>query len=291
MNRTALFLSLTALCGCTMGPDYKRPDTVSDTQIKASLNIANEAVTIDREWHKAFGDDRLNDLIDLALLDSPDVGSAVEKLRQSRIALEIQGVQYYPTLDASGGYTKLKPSKNLTNSYKESYYQAGLDAAWELDLWGAGRRLTENARAAAEAAAANLDDVRISLKAEVINNYISLRQAQEQLRLLYRTLRLQNKIAALTTDKAQSGLVNQTDLARAQYAVDSIKAQIPALKIAAAAYKNNLTLLTGKLPEQLNDLLSDTGSNIVREAYIYNPSVLTQIPADALRSRPDVRAA
>ena len=249
MNKRALLLGLATLCGCTLGPDYKRPDTVSDAQINAVLNIGNENVKIDRQWHKSFGDTRLNDLIDLALLDNPDVNAAIEKLKQARIALDIQGVQYYPTFDLAGGYTKLKPSRNVFGAARESYYQTGLDASWELDLWGAGRRLTENAKAMANAAAANLDDVRVSLKAEVINNYISLRQAQEQLHLLNRTLKLQNRIAALSADKARSGLISRADLTRARYAVDSIKAQIPSVKTAIALYKNNLTLLTGKLPE------------------------------------------
>ena len=291
MNKTALFLGLTTLCGCTMGPDYKRPDTVSDAQIKASLNIADECVTVDRQWHKSFGDSRLNDLINLALLDNPDANAAVEKLKQARLALEIQGVQYYPTLDLSGGYTKLKPSRNVFGAARESYYQAGLDAGWELDLWGAGRRLTESAKASANAAVANIDDVRLTLKAEVVNNYISLRQAQEQLRLLNGTLKLQNKIAALSADKAKSGLISQTDLTRARYAVDSIKAQIPAVKTAIALYKNNLTLLTGKLPEQLNSLLDDTVRNIIRDKFVYKAEALHQIPSDALRTRPDVRIA
>ena len=290
MNKHFLLLGVATLCGCTMGPDYKRPDTVSDAQIKASLNIADECVTVDRQWHKSFGDTRLNDLIDLALSDNPDVNAAIEKLKQARIALEIQGVQYYPTFDLAGGYNKLKPSRNVFGAARESYYQAGLDASWELDLWGAGRRLTENARATANVAAATLDEVRISLKAEVINNYISLRQTQEQLHLLNRTLKLQNRIAALSADKAKSGLISQTDLTRARYAVDSIKAQIPSVKTAIALYKNNLTILTGKLPEQLNSLLDDTAQNIIRDGFVYNPAALAQIPADALRDRPDVRA-
>ena len=182
MNKKALLLISCTLFGCTLGPDYKRPDAVSDKQIDAALSVTpdNDA-GIDADWHKAFGDEQLNELIQMALADSPTVKSAVEKLRQARLNLEIQGVRYYPTVDLAGEYTKLKPSKNTSSAFKESYYQAGLDVAWELDIWGAGRRATENARALAESAAAGLDNVRITLKAEVINNYISLRLAQEQL--------------------------------------------------------------------------------------------------------------
>lgn len=291
MNKTFLFLGLATLCGCTAGPDYKRPTSVSDEQIKASLNIENEDVTINKEWYKAFGDERLNKLIDLALTDNPDANAAVEKLKQARLALEIQGVQYYPTFDVSGGYTKLKPSKNLFGSEKENYYQAGLDVSWELDIWGGGRRLIESEKAMANVAAENLKNVLITLKAEVVNNYISLRQAQEQLKLLNRTLNLQNKIVRISSNKEKSGLITKTDLMRAQYAADTIKSKKAPIKTAISTYKNNLTLLTGKLPEQLNDLLDDTSQNIIRDSYIYSPEALTQIPLNALRSRPDVSAA
>ena len=292
MNKKALsFISL-FLFGCTLGPDYKRPDTVSDQEIKDSLSIIeNNDTSIDANWYQAFGDQRLNSLIEQSLTDSPNVKIALEKLRQARLNLDIQGVQYYPTLDLSAGYTKVKPSKNTTFAFKESYYQAGLDVSWELDIWGAGRRATENARALAEAAAADLDNVRISLKAEVINNYISLRQAQEQLRLLYKTLNLQKKITLLAKDKADSGLISQSDLSQIQYSEETIKSQIPDLETAVSTYKNNLTLLSGKLPEQLNSLLDDTSNNIIRKAYRYDLKALYEIPAGTIRVRPDVRQA
>lgn len=292
MNKKALLLISCTLFGCTLGPDYKRPAAVSDKQIDAALSVTpNNDAGIDADWHKAFGDEQLNELIQMALADSPTVKSAVEKLRQARLNLEIQGVQYYPTVDLAGEYTKLKPSKNTSSAFKESYYQAGLDVAWELDIWGAGRRATENARALAEAAAAGLDNVRITLKAEVINNYISLRLAQEQLRLLNRTLSLQRKIVMLAADKADSGLISQSDLRHIQYSEETIKSQIPDLKTALGAYKNNLTLLTGKLPEQLNTLLEESSENIIRDSFRYDLSALYLIPAQTVRNRPDVRQA
>ena len=112
MNKKALLLISCTLFGCTLGPDYKRPDTVSDKQIDASLSVTpNNDTSINADWHKAFGDEQLDELIQIALADSPTVKIAVEKLRQARLNLEIQGVQYYPTVDLAGEYTKLKPSK------------------------------------------------------------------------------------------------------------------------------------------------------------------------------------
>ena len=292
MNKKYFILMACMLCSCTLGPDYKRPDTVSDKQINAALSVSADINgRIDPDWHKAFGDKRLNVLIRMALADSPNVKIAVEKLRQARLNLEIQGVQYYPTVDLAGEYTKLKPSKNTSYAFKESYYQAGLDVSWELDIWGAGRRATESARALAEAAAADLDNVRITLKAEVINNYISLRLAQEQLRLLRKTLNLQKKITLLATEKAESGLISQSDLRQIQYSEETIKSRIPDLKTAVNTYRNNLTLLAGKLPEQLNTLLEESSENIIRDSFRYDLSALYLIPAQTVRNRPDVRQA
>ena len=292
MNKKALFLVTGMLFGCTLGPDYERPKTVSDEQINTALSDAMiNDVEIDPDWHEAFADERLNELIQTAVAGSPNVKIALEKLHQARLNMEIQGVRYYPTVDLAGEYSKLKPSKNTSSAFKENYYQAGLDVSWELDIWGAGRRATENARALAEAAAADLHTVLITLKAEVINNYISLRLAQEQLRLLNKTLSLQKKITLLAADKAVSGLISQSDLRRIQYSEETIKSQIPDLKTALNAYKNNLTLLTGKLPEQLNDLLTETDDNIIRDSFRYDLSVLYQIPTQTVRNRPDVRQA
>ncbi len=292
MNKTAVLILSCSLCACTLGPDYTRPQSISDQQIDDSLKTSSEqSIPSDPHWYEAFKDPRLNKLVELALADSPTVKIALEKLYQSRLNLKIQGVQYYPTIDLAAGYTKTKPSKNTAIAFKESYYQAGMDVSWELDLWGEGRRLTENARALAQAAAANLENVQVTLKAEVITNYISLRQTQEQLRLLLKTLSLQRDIVALAMDQANCGLISQSDLRQIQYTEDTLKSQIPSLKTALNTYKNNLTLLTGKLPEQLNTLLDDAKNNIITETFRYDLSLLTMIPAKTVRNRPDVRQA
>lgn len=292
MNKKLVLLMVSALFGCTLGPDYKRPDTVADDQIAASLEIEqNDDTTLDREWYKSFGDDRLNALIELAQADSPDVAAAVHKMRQARLMLDINGVQYFPTVDLSGAYTKLKPSKNTSSAFKENYYQAGLDVSWELDIWGAGRRQTESDIAAFEATAANLENVRISLKSEVINAYVSLRSAQEQLRLLTKNLRLQQRIVSLSADKTAAGLISTAQMRQMQYAADIIRSQIPDLKTAVATYKNMLTLLAGKLPGQLDDVLDDTSDNIIRQSFAYDLSALYLLPAQTVRQRPDVRQA
>ena len=115
--------------------------------------------------------------------------------------MNIARTDYLPALNASGAYKYDKPGKNIGYELKNNYYQAGLDASWELDIWGGGRRQSEAAQALFKAAAADLDNVRVTLVAEIADTYIGLRTVQEQLRISRENLKLQRDIAGLVAEK------------------------------------------------------------------------------------------
>lgn len=289
------FLSMFAfmlLASCTVGPDYKRPNFVSDDEVAQSLELKNKAVRIiPEDWYKQFDDQTLNYLIKSSLEGSPTVQVAVQKLRQARTTLNINAGENMPELNLDASYHYAKPSKNVGMAIKSNYYQSGLDASWELDIWGGGRRLTEASRALFEAAAANLDNVRITLVSEVANNYISLRTAQEQLRIAKKNLTLQENIAELVSDKHKFGLADDIALNQAQYAVENTKSLIPTLEYQVEAYKNALAVLTGVLPGQLAITLEPSHDNMVQRRFEYNIDNLFDIPSQVVRARPDVRIA
>lgn len=292
MNRYVSFFSLLLLVSCTVGPDYRRPDDVPDDAVARALSLKPEGDKIvGRDWYRQFGDPVLNRLAEDAVKDSPQAQIAVQRLREARLALSISDVQYFPTLDADASYHRLKPSKNAGYAIKEDYFQTGLDASWELDIWGAGRRLSESARAAVEAAAANADDVHISLTAEVVKTYVSLRLTEEQLNLVRQNLEMQQKIQRLVEDQAKAGLVSQSELSQTRYMTESLKSQLPGLAAAAEAYRNALAVLSGKVPGDINGLLASAPRNIVRERFEYDLNAMYDLPADTVRRRPDVRAA
>ncbi|MGN0914121.1 MAG: TolC family protein, partial [Alphaproteobacteria bacterium] len=230
MNKYLAFFSFALLASCSVGPDYRQPQFFGNDEIAKSLGLNGQnSRQITKDWYRRFNDEALNVLIDNALENSPDVQIAVQKLRQARANLKINAVSYLPSLNADGGYHYSKSSKNIGAAINTDYYQAGLDASWEIDIWGAGRRQTEEYQALYRAAGANLDNVRISLAAETANNYINLRMAQEQLEIANKNLRLQQDIFETVKEKHAAGLADDIALNQSQYAVENTKTIIPAL--------------------------------------------------------------
>ena len=145
------------LASCSVGPDYERPMFWSNQNLIDSLGVdyySNYPISI--FWYRDFKDKTLNRLIDEALQNSPNVKIALAKLRQSRYSLNINEVQYLPMIDANSEYNYAYAPKYEELGDKTSYFRLGLDASWELDIWGGGRRKTESSQALYRAAANNL---------------------------------------------------------------------------------------------------------------------------------------
>ena len=293
MNKHFLFIGLSCLTACTVGPDYKRPAFVSDDEIAKALSLNEKASPVLRsDWYAAFEDEKLNALIDQALTNNPTLDSYAHKLKQARHLLAAAKVAGLPVFDVSGGYTKVKPSRNVAGAVRENYYTVGLDASWETDFWGAERRKAEAANAAVETAKAGLDDMKIILKAEVVSVYVSLRSAQERLRLLEQAADVQNSLSDIADSNRFAGLTATTDALTVHIATKRLKAQIPSLEQAVDTYKNALAVLAGVLPDALTPLTgTDTDANIVNAPFKCDLSALYDIPAAVIRHRPDVRAA
>lgn len=292
MKKFCWLTSALLLASCTVGPDYVRPDFYDDTQIADSLDLSEKSnAAPNPDWHRDFNDDTLNALVASAMTRNFDVKSAVAALRASRENLRIAQVAYLPTVNATSNYTRLKPSDNNPIAYRESYYTAGLDASWEIDIWGAGRRQSEQAGAQFASVAANLENVLISVKAQTVSLYFSLRAAQEQVALLEQNIGLQEAVFALTSELYESGLADLSDMNQAKYALENMKGSLPPAQNAVEAYKNALTLITGNLPRGLNDALAPDGDNALARGYVLDFDILYSLPVSAVRFRPDVRMA
>lgn len=291
MRKLGKIGAILLLASCSVGPDYESPIFWNNQQLVNSLGVdyySNYPINI--FWYRDFGDETLNRLIGEALQNSPNVKIALEKLRQARYSLNISEVRYFPMLDVNGEYNYMYAPKYEELGDKTSYYRLGLDASWELDIWGGGRRLRESAQALYRAAANNLNDVFLSMTAEVANNYILLRTTQERLRISKQNLRLQKEIYNTVRDKYKSGLADDIALNQAEYAVQTTKSLLPDLEYQVKAYKNAIAILLGKLPEEIAEL-DTTENNIVRKTFVFNLQKLKEFPIEVIRNRPDVKMA
>jgi NodT family efflux transporter outer membrane factor (OMF) lipoprotein len=282
MTRSALALLLLALSGCAaVGPDRAPPETPPPTHWRAGAAAPAPDAAILAQWWRQFGDPVLDGLVADALAANTDLASARAKLRETRARRDLARAGLGPTLTGSGS-----AGRTWTDSATGNRFDAGLDASWEPDLFGAGRRGLEAAEADLAASAEGLRDTRVSLVAEVAGNYLDLRAGERRLAIAEASLAAQTETWRLTRWRHQAGLVSELDEAQALTSLEQTRAGLPSLRTAVAGARNRLAGLLGQAPGELDARLAATGTQpIAADAAVLG------IPADTLRHRPDVRAA
>lgn len=291
MRPCSVVLVLGALAGCAVGPDYREPkQSVPDHFNSAPQPGIGEGEVIAQFW-TLLNDPVLDRLVSDALAANKDLAQAAGNLQASRAAARLRGFDAFPTITAGGSYSRaLVSSQQLPVATREQRtidtYDAGFDAAWELDFFGRVRRSNQAARADAGAAEATLRDAIVSVTAEVARNYCVLRGLQDQLAVAERNQGNQRQTLDLTQVRLDAGRGTQLDVSRAAAQLATTEATIPPLRISLATTIHRLSVLTGRQPEVLAPELSAAQPMPTLPA-------LNEIggPEALLRRRPDVRIA
>jgi NodT family efflux transporter outer membrane factor (OMF) lipoprotein len=279
-----LCFCLALLTGCAVGPNYKPPQTEVPGKWVGSAGQA-QAQNV-AEWWTTFGDPNLTSLIERAVKSNLDLKQAQLRIRQARAARGVAASGFWPTADLTGS---LKRSRTSGAASASNLYQAGLDAIWELDIFGGVRRNIEAAEADVQAALEDRRDVLVTLTAEVALNYIDLRGYQQQIIIAQNNLNAQRHSAELTRQRFEGGFVSSLDVANANAQVATTASQIPLLEASVQQTIYNMSVLLGQEPAALLDELMPTSKiPIVR---LGGPTVPAGVPSDLLRRRPDIRRA
>ncbi|MCP5285973.1 MAG: efflux transporter outer membrane subunit [Burkholderiaceae bacterium] len=233
----------------------------------------------------AFNDPALTDLVAQALAEGTDVAAAQARLRQARAARDLAAAGLRPSV---GGSASVRGSATEGAGRSQSW-QAGLDASWEVDLWGANRAGVQAAEATAQASALTLAQTRLVVAAEVAATLIDLRTAQARLGIAERNLASQQQTLQIVQWRAEAGLVTALDVAQARTAVDQTRAQLPALRSSAQQSLHALAVLTGQPPAALQTRLGAPATPVAQPLASATPALA--VPAEVLRRRPDVQAA
>lgn len=275
-------VAVLALSGCMVGPDFERPETnLPETFLPGTL--ASGGVTnaqLNADWWKSFNDPVLVALIDAGLDDNLGVKQAIERVRASRASLAESKANFWPRVGISAGATK---SKSWDPDETRDRANAGFDASWELDLFGGLRRGAEASKAELAATQFALEDVRISLAAEIAGEYVSLRQQQAAYQIELANLEIQTNFYAITDAKFKAGMANERDRISSEAQWRSLEAALPQSRAAISASIRRIEALLGLTPGALDEALSQAIS--VPEA----PALPEAVPSDLLRRRPDVR--
>jgi len=285
--KTALYgMVMVTAAACGVRRPYVAPNVEP-----AVLSHVDTALTVeqpfDPRWWQQFEDPVLDELVGRALAANHDVRMAVARVDQARAFFDDVALDRFPTAvvgasvdrrdQAIPGFSE-RPRPITT-------YRAGFDAFWEIDVFGRVRSQVRAAAANAESFEADVDDVRVSVAAEVARNYFELRGLQQQLAVAERSLLNQRETLRLTTVRRDAGIGEEQDVASAAARVAAIEASLPPIRSAIAQREHHLAVLIGVRPGGLGvDLAPRVYPPLTKALAIGEPGSL-------LRRRPDVRAA
>ncbi len=283
-----------SLSGCAVGPDYRRPPAELPPAWQPEAPW-HEAVPGDAklkgDWWAVFHDADLDRLTELALQSNQNLKVAAVRLAQARDQVTVAESGFYPTLGLSAAAARAKTSANrplseysLPNSSTvQNDFTVGPTVNYEFDLFGRVRREVEGARASAEQAAADYENTRLLLIAQLAADYFTLRELDAEIDVLKRDLQLQREALSFVDSRHELGFATGLDLAQQQALLESSGAQLELLQVQRAQNEHAIATLVGTPAPGFHLaplLLSPEG-----------PVVPVGMPADLLQRRPDVAAA
>jgi multidrug efflux system outer membrane protein len=282
------FLTALLLAGCTVGPDYRRPDVTAPPAWRLGATSASE--TPDAAWWEQFGDPALTRLIRAALADSYDLKAAAARVDQALALYGAARAGLFPQVNADASAVRSRASRNTLQGQAipaghQVYGALDLDlsASYEIDLWGRVRRATEAARAGLLASEEARRTVVMTLVSSVAEAYIELRALDEQLEIGRRTLDSRREALRLQKARFEGGVAAETDLRQAESQFESAASVLPQVERAIGQQENLIKVLVGADPGAV-----ERGLPIGQLQF---PAIPAGLPADLLQRRPDLRQA
>lgn len=288
-----VFTGLAALAGCNLAPDYHRPDTPTLTAYKEATpddGIWRPATPADDQprgpWWQMFGDPVLDGLEAKIEVSNQNLKAAVARFDQARAQADYARAQYFPILGLDSNATRQHLSQEVANTRPKSTYndfQLQGDVSYEFDVWGRVRNAVGAARERAEAGAADLATVALSLQAELATDYFSLRGDDSQQAILDRTVAAYARALELTTNRLKGGDAVAADVAQAELQLDTARTKAKDIQLKRKQLEHGIAILVGQAPSEF----SLTAMPLTAAP----PTVAVTLPADLLQRRPDIAEA
>ena len=301
MKRVAFTAAL--LAGCTVGPDYRPPATAVPQHYLEPADGGLSSAEL-AHWWRSFSDPELSSLVERAVALNLDVQTAAARIREARAREVVAGASSLPEINAQASATRQRISESAIPippgtapgggspggtfglpGTEFNTFRVGLDASWEVDLFGGTRRGIEAASARTQSAIWSRRDLQASTAAEVATAYLTLRTLQERIANAERDVARQSRLERLVGARYRGGLTTGLDLQQQRSERATSAAELPTLRSQAQAEIHALGVLTGTTPEALAAALTPP------KALPSPPLVPAGRPSDLLRRRPDIRAA
>lgn len=286
----ALALAL-VLGGCTVGPDYQRPQVAVPAHYKElpGWTRATPAATAPKgEWWTAFGDPLLNELEPQVAVSNQTVAQSYANYQAALAEIKVARSALFPTIGLSGSVSRQRSggASSRGGAGMQSVANSGsIEGAvsWAPDLWGGVRRSVEENKANAQASAATLANATLSEQITLASTVIELRITDANIDLLQKTVDAYQESLRVVTDQGKAGTVPPSDVISARVQLKNAQASLIALGVARAQYTHAIAVLVGKNPEEL-DIPHSTALPAL-------PNVPVGVPSTLLQRRPDIAIA
>jgi NodT family efflux transporter outer membrane factor (OMF) lipoprotein len=300
IGKGAASIMLLALAGCMVGPTYKTPPAILAPAFKetppASFTTqdgwrasAPSDGQLKGDWWAMFGDEQLNALEAQVDGANQSIKSAEANFRAARGQIGVAKSFEAPTIGVGPGVSSVRNSANqpyfsrALDNNGVGNFSLPVDLNYEVDLWGRIRRGVTSAREQAQASNSDLENVRLSLHAELAMDYFGLRIDDAQTRLLDDTVKAYESALQLTTDRFEGGVSPQSDVTEAQTQLDQARVQRTDLEVQRAQFEHAIAVLIGKPPAALTLAPAVTGPQAPAL-----PNIPGMVPATLLERRPDI---
>jgi NodT family efflux transporter outer membrane factor (OMF) lipoprotein len=287
----ALVCALVCTLGCTVGPGYKRPTAQVPDAWKGAgpwQTAAPKDAIPKGAWWQIFHDAELDRLEQELLPANQSLGAAGDRLSQARALARVASSAYFPTLSADpngqrqriSGNRPVLGSTNATAPVTQNVLTVPFSVSYELDLFGRVRRNLEAANASLEGSAADLENVRLVLTAELAADYFNLRELDREAGVVRQSVEIQQKGLDLVNHRHQGGVANGLEVAQQAALLDSTATQLSLVQQQRAQFEHAIAVLTGK---------SASAFSLAEAPFeAAPPAIPTGVPSEILERRPDV---
>ncbi len=290
------------LAGCAVGPDYKRPSAPVPTSYKEEQPPADAVAAAQwkpaeprddasrGKWWELFEDPELNKLEEQVNISNQNIAQAEAQFRGARAAVRLARSDFFPTVTANASVTRSQGrtgsaaagTSSAPSGPSTSYALSG-DFSYEVDVWGRVRRGVQASVAGAQASAADLETVRLTMHAELALDYFALRGIDTQRQLLDANVAAYDKALQMTMNRFNQGVVSGQDVAQAHTLLETTRAQATDLGIGRAQLEHAIATLIGKAPADFT---------FQPAPGLHDPPVIpVTMPSELLERRPDIAAA
>lgn len=294
-------LLLASVCGCMVGPNYHRPSTPTPAAFKEAQGWtpAQPSDAADRaDWWTVFGDSTLNDLETKVATSNQTLAAAEAAYREAHALVAQDRAALFPTVSlganvtqSGGGGASNSTSGGQTGGGSatggqggggstHTIYEPTLGATWAPDLWGAVRRNIQSAKASAQASAALVANARLSAQTELAADYVSLRELDEEQRILDATVTAYTRTLMITQNKYRAGNAARSDVLTAQTQLETTQAQDTDIARQRALMEHAIAILAGEPPASLTLAPAPWTLKL--------PLIPTAVPSTLLQRRPDI---